>query len=109
MRKSAGKLTRKLDPFYRVTSKSMLQLLDSGLIQDVSEHRDFLGDAGPGVIGALRPYLETSLEQLLFHFRRSEHLHRRFEAFVTASELVEFSRERSLLTYQFGSQPSLSW
>jgi hypothetical protein len=53
-----------------------LLLLDTGLIDNGFEHRNFLGDARPGSIAALRPYQEANLVELRFCFRRGEDLER---------------------------------
>src|SRR5664279_5641617 len=67
---SMGRLTAIGSMVRMRTAAQPLQFLHAGLIDNVLEHRDFLADARPGGIGALRPYLETSFVQFLFHLRR---------------------------------------
>src|ERR1035437_5358271 len=67
---SMGRLTAIGSMVRMRTGAQPLQLLHAGLIDNVLEHRDFLADARPGGIGALRPYLETGFVQFLFYLRR---------------------------------------
>src|ERR1700690_1094757 len=73
---SMGRLTAIGSMVRMRTAAQPLQLLHAGLIDNVLEHRDFLADARPGRIGALRPYLETGFVKLLLHFRCGEDLER---------------------------------
>src|SRR5579859_2414108 len=50
-----------------------LELLHASFFDNVLKHRDFLGHACPGGVGALRPHLEAGLVKLLLHLRRAQH------------------------------------
>src|ERR1019366_9845745 len=62
---SIGRLTAIGSMVRMRTAAQPLQLLHAGLIDNVLEHPDFLADARPGGIGALRPHLETGFVQFL--------------------------------------------
>src|SRR5471032_2415808 len=55
---------------------TILNFRNSGRIDDVLEHRDFLGDARPAGVGALQYRQETRLIQLIFHAWAVERLER---------------------------------
>src|ERR1035438_2467911 len=51
----------------------LLDLRNSGRVDDFLELADFLGHARPGILGALRTHRETRLVQFFLHLRRVEH------------------------------------
>ena len=58
----------------RAHASADLQFGDSGLINNVAEHRDFLGHSRPCGISAFRPHLETRFVEFFLHFVCGENL-----------------------------------
>src|SRR5579862_4843008 len=52
----------------RVPRLAPLHLFDAGLVDDVLEQADFLGDPRPGGIGAFRAHQEAGFVELVLHF-----------------------------------------